>query len=300
MIDTRSTFLGFSTRTSTRLALPFAMVLAACGGDDAPGTLPQPSATVAVPAPPPSVAPAKRTLVDGKLVSTPTQNLLLDPGFSLTEQGQQGAGTFLAFYESGGQLEVKTRVDSTSPSGFGGGVATLKDPKATDVKSRSIQLIASFTGGKGPFVAKVWVSSIDAGGAPRPFPEDQGGFEAVLVDAKQSNAGNLKIDPEQTKIVGSRTWVLYTGQLKKDLVGGGLMVVTTGNKGGGFELSAPEIVATPTLAATSLGRGHVMGSRALTAGERASIAAYAAIPRRLVPASPGERAPHPGVPAKKK
>ncbi len=280
------------------LAALTALVLGGCGGDDSAVTLPRPAATVVVPtatAPAPSVVPARRTLVEGHLGVTRAQNLLLDPGFSLTAQGETGAGTFIAFYESGsGEYQVPIRVDSASPAGFAGGVATLKEPRATDARSRSLQLIASFTGGKGPFEARVWVSSIDAAGAPRPFPEDEGGFKASLVDAAQENAADLRLDPEKKLVVGNRTWVLYTGQLKKDLVGGGLMAITTGTSGGGFEAAAPEIVAIPTLA-TALSRGRPLSTRPLTPGERRVIGAYAAIPPRLVPAAKGIPVQRPGV-----
>lgn len=284
-----------------------ALPLAGCDGDDTPGVLPTPTVTTTpplptTPVPLPTSAP-KRTLLTAGLTPTRAQNLLLDPGFELTAQGQQGAGTFLAFYAaSSGQLQIDVSTRSDSPAGFGGGVAMLKDPKATDDKARSIQLIASFTGGKGPFDASVWVSAVDAAGEPRPFPEDGGGFDASIVDAKQTSSATLQRDPEKTRIVGKRTWVQFRGQLKRDLVGGGLMAIETGTKGGGFEAAAPEIVALPTLAptaSTSLARrAPEVTWRALRADERATIAAYAAIPKRYVPAgqlAPGALPPRPAV-----
>lgn len=300
------TRLSFTRITSVALVLA-ALPLAGCGGDDTPGVLPGPAATQEPgPTTPAPVPTPKRTLLTGGLTPTRAQNLLLDPGFWLTEQGQTGAGTFLAFYaSSSSRLDVKVSTYSDSPAGFGGGVALLKDPKATDEKSRAIQLIASFTGGKGPFEASVWVSSVDAAGTPRPFPEDGGGFEATVLDAQQRSSAVLQRDPEKTLIVGKRTWVQFRGTLKKDLVGGGLMVIETGAKGGGFEAAAPEIIALPTLAATSstslARRAPEVTWRAVRADERAPLAAYAAIPRRYVPAGhddPGPRTPRPALAAK--
>lgn len=269
----------------TSLALP----LIACGGDDAVGvgiTPPAPTGTVAPP--PGTITPPIRTLTEGTLLPTTTQNLLLDPGFALTEDGGQIAGAFLAVYEQGqGQLALDVRLDSTSPAGFAGGVVLAKEPKAGAEKSRSIQFLAAFTGGKGPFVAKVWVASVNEAGAPRAFPEDGGGFEATILDpARSSGAGAavLARDPEKTKVANGRTWVLYQGTLTRDLVGGGMMIMTTGTKGGGFELAAPEIVAVSAVAAGGLTRGRQMQIRDMRASERAAIATYGRIPKQLVPA----------------
>lgn len=284
---------------SARLALALlaSLSLVACGGDDDANALPKPAiSTTAPPVPPPTATPA-RTLGTGSLLPTTTQNLLLDPGFFLTEQGGQITGAFLAVYEQGqGQLQLRVRIDSTSPAGFGGGVVLARDPKATDTKARSIQFLAAFTGGKGPFVAKVWVSSTDATGVPRGFPEDGGGFIASILDpARQSGAVDLVRDAEKTKTVGGRTWVLYTGELKKDLVGGGMMIMTTGAKGGGFELAAPEIVAVPAVAQGGLSRKPSLVVRALSDSERAAIETYGKIPKRLEPARAGERSLRPGI-----
>ncbi|MBK6460620.1 MAG: hypothetical protein IPF92_06385 [Myxococcales bacterium] len=292
---------------STALLLA-ALPLAGCGGDDTPGVLPAPAATQL---PAPSTAPVplpapKRTLVTGTLTPTRAQNLLLDPGFWLTAEGEQGSGTFIAFYAaSSTRLELSVSTRSDSPAGFGGGVVLLKDPKATDDKSRSIQLIAGFTGGKGPFDVSVWVSSIDAAGAPRPFPEDGGGFEATVADAQQRSSAILKQDPEKTLTLGKRTWVQFRGQLTKDMVGGGLISIETGTKGGGFEAASPEIVALPTLTTASTSRSRRAPEvtwRPMRADERATFAAYAAIPRQYVPAGriePNARAPRPPLAAKK-
>jgi hypothetical protein len=293
---------SFSSRLARVTPLFLALLLVACGGDDAT-SLPKPSGSTVTPPPPPPPpppsSPALRTLGTGTLQPTTTQNLLLDPGFFLTEQGGQIAGAFLAVYEQGqGQLQLRVRIDSTSPAGFGGGVVLARDPKATDEKARSIQFLAAFTGGKGPFVAKVWVSATDAAGAPRALPEDGGGFEASVLDpARQSSAADLVRDPEKTKRVGGRTWSLYTGQLTRDLVGGGMMLMTTGSKGGGFELAAPEIVAIS--AANGVSRIPTLTERPLKSSEREAIATYGKIPKRLEPAKAGERSPRP-TPAKLK
>lgn len=291
---------SLSSRLANLSPLFLALALVGCGGDDDAMSLPKPAGSTVTPPPPPPPPPAAlRTLGTGTLQPTTTQNLLLDPGFFLTEQGGQIAGAFLAVYEQGqGQLQLRVRIDSTSPAGFGGGVVLAKDPKATDEKSRSIQFLAAFTGGKGPFVAKVWVSATDASGAPRAFPEDGGGFEAsVLNPARQSSAANLVRDPEKTKQVGARTWALYTGQLAPEIVGGGMMIMTTGTKGGGFEFAAPEIVAIS--AANGMSRIPTLALRPLKSSERDAIETYGKIPKRLEPAKAGERSPRP-IPGKPK
>ncbi len=285
---------GMSSLAFASIAGLSAFGLVACGGDDDSMAAPKASGTTVappLPLPPPTPTPL-RTLTAGGLVPTSTQNLLLDPGFFLTERGGQIAGAFLAVYEQGqGSLQLSVRIDSTSPAGFAGGVVLAKEPKATNEKSRSLQFLAAFTGGKGPFTAKVWASSVDAAGAPRAFPEDGGGFEASVLDpARQSSATELVRDPEKTKVVGARTWVLYTGQLKRDLVGGGMMIMTTGTKGGGFELAAPEIVAASSI--SGLARGPALVTRPLKESEREAIATYGKIPKQLVPAKETEVGPH--------
>lgn len=268
--------------------------LVACGGDDTLSPTPTPSATVTVTPPPVPTTTTKRTLVEGQLVPTAPKNLLLDPGFFLTEQGGQVTGAFLALFEANqDQATVTTRVDSTSPAGFGGGVLTAKDPKAAAEKSRSLQLIAGFTGGPGPFAASVWVSSIDEEGNPRPFPEDGGGFAATVLDSKQATAGTLKRDPAKTKTVGNRVWAYYSGTWTKALVGGGLFSITTGTKGGGFELAAPEVVPSDT---KGLSLRAPMTVRPMTDSERAVAAKIAALPPKLRPAgAPDKSVPRASV-----
>jgi hypothetical protein len=257
--------------------------LVACGGDDTLSPTPTPTATVPVTPPPPvPTTTTKRTLVEGQLVPTAPKNLLLDPGFFLTEQGGQITGAFLALFEANqDQATVTTRIDSTSPAGFGGGVLAAKDPKATDEKSRSLQLIAGFTGGPGPFTASVWVSSVDAAGNPRPFPEDGGGFAATVIDSTQATAGTLRRDPAKTKTLGNRVWALYSGTWTKALVGGGLFSITTGNKGGGFDLASPEVVPADVKV---LSLRAPIAIRPMSDSERSVAAKMAALPPRLRPA----------------
>ncbi len=292
-------FLTHALRASRLGTSAFGIVLAsvavvACGDDGAPAPTPTPSATVPENPPPAPTTTTKRTLVEGKLVPTAPKNLLLDPGFSLTEQGGQITGAFLALFEANqDQATVTTRVDSTSPAGFGGGVLTAKDPKATDEKSRSLQLIAGFTGGPGPFTASVWVSAIDAAGTPRAFPDDGGGFAAVVFDSSQATAGTLKRDPAKTKTVGNRVWAYYSGTWTKPLVGGGLFSITTGTKGGGFELAAPEVVPSDT---KGLSLRAPMTVRPMTDSERAVAAKIAALPPKLRPAgAPDKSVPRASV-----
>jgi len=295
----KGTTMKLKNVASLLLSASLALPLVACGGDDMVGVVPGPAPTTP-PAPPPPAptTPPPRTLVQGTLLPSSTKNLLLDPGFQLTEDGGQIAGAFLAVYEQGqGGLTLKVRTDSTSPAGFAGGVAVAKEPRATDEKSRSIQFLAAFTGGKGPFVASVWVASVDAAGAPRPFPEGGGGFEASLIDPASNAAAELTRQPERTKVANGRTWVLYQGTFTRNLLGGGMMIMTTGTLGGGFELAAPEIVATEL--PTGLTRGTPMRVRPMRESERAAVATYARIPKKLVPPK-GVEAPRPVVPPAKR
>lgn len=281
--------------TPKTLALPLllSLSLVACGSDEAPPEPVTPAAPPPAPAPT-AATPPKRSLVEGKLLANSPQNMLLDPGFVLTEQGEGGAGSFVAYYSSGNQrLTVKIRNDSSSPSGFGGGFAILKDPKATDTTSRSFQLLSSFVGGKGPFAARVWVSFTDGAGLPKAAPEENSGFSASLVDNRERNAAELVNDPEATKVANGRTWHLYKGEQAKDLVGGGLFLISYGSKGGGIELAAPEVVP---VALTRAALAHpdarvetsapALRERPLTTEERGSIAKYRSIPPRLMAAAP--------------
>lgn len=126
-----------------------------------------------------------------------------------------------------------------------------------------------------------------------------------MADAQQRSSAILKQDPEKTLTLGKRTWVQFRGQLTKDMVGGGLISIETGTKGGGFEAASPEIVALPTRpprARRARGAPPRSPGRPCGPDERATFAAYAAIPRQYVPAGriePNARAPRPPLAAKK-
>ncbi len=262
-----------------------AVALVGCAAEP-PSPAPTPPTPPAVtPTAPTGSAPAvKRTLVTRGLRVGPPENLLLDPGFSTAEQGQQGAGGFLGYFTKDfSRYTIETRVDSASPARLGA-VAIMLDPKGTDASARSIALVARFGGGKGPFSAELWVASLDPSGSPRAFPADPG-FTATLTHPGDSIAVDLSRDPTSSRVASGREWVRYAGRLERDLVGGGLLILTTARPGG-VELAAPVVVAAPTLPGPTAW-GPRAAERRLRPEERALVVAVGAAERAALGVSVG-------------
>ncbi|MBS2014534.1 MAG: hypothetical protein JST00_16730 [Deltaproteobacteria bacterium] len=246
---------------------------------------------------PPAPTATPRKLVEGNALPTSPVNLIADPGFGLVGQ-ETGYGSFLAITESDfSQIELVTKVDSRSPAGFGGSVASVRPDGATATASEPVLVLTSFQGGAGPFRAQVWVSQSTLGGAPKDVTIDPKGIRATVTDeTPDGEAFDLAVVESATRKVGDRTWVLLRGEVNKALTYGGFFVVRTGSGGGQFEIAAPEIVAQPLvdgLASTkSLGTtARSLAPRVKTQAERSAITKYKSRVPRLMPA---------GAPAKRR
>jgi hypothetical protein len=264
-----------------------ASLAAGCSVTDADKqAAPKPADTTA----PNDTAPP-RTLVDGKALPTTPVNLLADPGFSLVGR-EQGYGSFLAFYEnSREELELGVTLDSRSPAGFGGAVALVRPKSATDTRSRSAVLLTTFLGGTGPFQAKLWVSKSNVAGEPVELPTDGSAVRASVMNGTpdSDDAFDLTVEPDTTRTIGGRTWVLLSAAIAGPLGSGGFLVIRTGTKGGHIHLAAPEITSDElTIGQAVRSRSNVTfaAPRAKSAEERAAIRAYRSIPPRLLPAAP--------------
>ncbi|MBK6463269.1 MAG: hypothetical protein IPF92_20025 [Myxococcales bacterium] len=246
----------------------FLAALSACEGAAPAPPAPAPSASVTSPppppAPPPSVPPP-RTLVTGTLRPGSPENLLIDPGFSGAEQGEQGAGGFLAYFAKTFARFTPVAVpDSASPAGHGGNVLALSN--ATVPLPRAIEVVLRFTGGKGPFVAEVWMAARDPEGAARPWGPT--GPSATILAPAADQATTLAPDQSPPRQASGRSWTRFTGTFSGDIVGAGLLVVNTGSLPGTVDLAAPQVLAVPIV--STLGRAT--SPRSLRPEERATVA----------------------------
>ena len=279
--------MKLSLVTATAIAA-LAILSSACGTSEADkeddGPKPQPTT-----APPDSAPP--RQLIDGKALATSPVNLLPDPGFGLVGS-EQGYGGFIGFYDGGSQLyALTTTLDSRSPAGFGGSVALVRPDKATNSKSRTVNLVASFLGGKGPFHAKIWASKSNVKGEPVDIPTDQSAVRVSIMSGSlnTTDAFDLEADPTATRTIAGRTWILLRGDITTPLDEGGFFVVRTGTAGGHIHLAAPEVTSDEVAVGQAV-QSHaplkLARARPQESSERIAIKAYQAIPPRLMPASP--------------
>jgi hypothetical protein len=241
---------------------------------------------------PPSESTPQRQLVDGKTLSTSPVNLLADPGFSLVGRSSGGLGSYIAIYDgSSREADLTASLDSRSPASFGGAVAIVRAENATDSKSKAITLLTSFLGGKGPFHARIWVSKSNVAGGPVDLPTDGSAVTVSVMDGSpdSNDAYDLAVDPDVTKTIAGRTWVLLRGDVSKPLDNGGFFVVHTGTTGGQIHLAAPEVTSDEVVigqAVKSRSSLRAATVRTKVLAERAAIKRYYAIPPRLVPAAP--------------
>lgn len=263
-------------KTNTALSL-IALLAVGCGSSVEPEP---PKAEPIVDAGPPDTAPVStRTLITRSLLSGAPQNLLLDITFR-----DQGWGHFTSFYDSASsQLNVASRVISLAPAGLTAPVAVFKDPTADDTRSKGMTSIASFLGGKGPFVARIWVSRSNAAGQPIELVEDPSVFRCAITTGGMPEGKAYDLARKDSKVFGDRTWVLFESTIEADLPGTAFFNLKFGRKGGGFMVTAPEVVASKLLppADTKLSYEAPAKARALLPEERDAIARYVRQPHRL-------------------
>lgn len=258
---------------------------AACSNSSDSGASPAPTTPIVEQPAPPATTPT-RQLIDSAGPTSPV-NLILDPNFSLAS-GDPSYGAFLAVSGTGGLISLDTTADSRSPAGFAGSVAIVKAPNATDTRSQSVLLLASFQGGDGPFDAQVWVSKTNLAGEPADVTIDAKGITASVTNGTvDGKAYDLTKVDEETHVAGGKTWILLRTRVTDALPYGGFFLVQTGTGGGQFLVARPEIVPqslTTGLSARSLDLKAVRAPRPISDVERTAITRYRAIPQRLVPA----------------
>ncbi len=266
-----------STRRFSLLAVLAPLLVAVgCGSS----VEPQPHAH---PAPAPAAVEndagvAPRSLKTGSLLPYSPQNLLLDVTFR-----EGGWGHFNSFYDGNfNPLTTPSRIFSDSPGGVGAPVGVFKDSSATDEKSKALVSLASFLGGKGPFVAHVWVSRSNVAGAPVELPNDPLYFRAAVAGDVGSTAKGWDLQQKTTRVHGARTWVLYEAKIIDNLPSG-FFVIRFGRLGGQYMVTAPEVVPLSLLPA---GDAKMSGelpavARPALPEEIAAAAAYARQPIQL-------------------
>ncbi len=189
----------------------------------------------------PVVGP-KRTLVTGALVVGSAVNLVPDPGFALTQQ----PGSYGGFYGSTGadsaELVIVPVRDSRSPAGLRGSVALVTAAGATDEAGAGITLLATVTGGAGPFHAEVWISKSMLSGTPAAF--DASDFNAAIFD-QRGGAMSMTAVVADARVVDGRTWIPTRVDFAGGLTDGGYFSVGIPTSGGTWHVAAPSLVAQP-------------------------------------------------------
>lgn len=230
------------------------------------------------PAPQPQPQPA-RTLINRPLLSGSPLNLLLDIGFR-----DAGWGHFTTIYDNfSGQVTPQQRTFSLSPASVTAPVGIIKDPSATDEKSRGIVSLCSFLGGKGPFVARVWISKSSAAGAPVPLEDDPTVFRAAITTGGLPEGKAYDLARKEDKVLGDRTWVLFEAKIDAELPSTAFFNLKFGRRGGAFMVQAPEVLAEALLppSGKAMALNVPVLARTVFADESAAIAAYVRQPHQL-------------------
>lgn len=253
------------------------LAIAGCGSSAKPE---QPNELPPVQTPPdPSPQPAVRTIIHRPLLSGSPQNLLLDIGFR-----DSGWGHFTTFYDSGSALaQVTSRILSLAPASVTAPVGVFRDPSGSDEKSRGMISVCSFLGGKGPFVARVWVSRSNAAGEPIELEDDPLGFRAALTTGGYPEGKAYDLTRKDQKTLGNRTWILFESKVEADLPSTAFFNLKLGRKGGGYMVTAPEVLALNLLPPVDAKMSLTLpaAARAVLPDEAAAIAAYVRQPHPL-------------------
>lgn len=184
----------------------------------------------------PPAAP-KRSLINRPLLAGSSQNLLLDIGFR-----DAGWGHFTTIMGAG-LAQVTSRTFSLAPASVTAPVGLFKDPTADDEKSKSMISICSFLGGKGPFMARVWVSRSNVAGDPIELVDDPTVFRAALTTGGSPEGKAYVLARKEDLVLGKRTWTLYEAKVEADLPSTAFFNLSFGRKGGAYMVTAPEVVA---------------------------------------------------------
>ncbi len=253
------------------------LALVGCGSSVKPE---QPNELPPVQTPPdPTPQPAVRTIIHRPLLSGSPQNLLLDVGFR-----DSGWGHFTTFFDSGSAMaQVTSRTLSLAPASVTAPVGVFKDPSGDDVKSRGMISVCSFLGGKGPFVARVWVSRSNAAGDPIDLEEDPLVFRAALTTGGYPEGKAYDLARKDQKTLGKRTWILFESRVDAELPSTAFFNLKLGRKGGGYMVTAPEVIAVSLLppADSKMSLAFPVAARAVLPDEAAAIAAYIRQPHPL-------------------
>ena len=269
-----------TTFINTR-SLALAALVVGCGSSVQPE---QPKVETPTVTPPETTPNAVRTIVTRPLLAGSPNNLLLDTTFR--DQGGFSWGHFAGLYDGGAALATATsRTLSLSPESVSAQVGIFKDTTATDEKSRGITSLSTFLGGKGPFLARVWVSRSNVAGAPIDFEDDPTVFRASITTGGLPEGKAYDLSRKTEKKIGERTWWLYETKVDDDLPSTAFYNLKFGRKGGAFMVQAPEVVAVNLLPPSdgAMALKPALKPRMVTFEESAAIAWYLRQPPKLTP-----------------
>ena len=223
---------------------------------------PVPSGSIASPPTVATIAPPRTLVQVGLFGGTSTDNLILDPTF---DHGGPGIGRWINSVD-GKSSDFGQATDARTPKG-----SSL--PYGIFENEKSMTLLAQLPGGPGPYVARLWVSS------------ESGGGDATLAAVKVSLANaagsgltstDVPSDPASTRVLGGRTWTLFTGEAKGPFPLGGYLIIRVKATKQRWWMQGAEVL--PKALASTMALRVVPTPRPLDTDERAAIEVYRAQP----------------------
>jgi hypothetical protein len=246
------------------------------------------TADIAVDASPP--ARVVRTLKSVPLFGdTSPANLLIDPAF---ENGEFGVGRWNAGFGAAPGTFANAAM-SDAPVGLAFPVGTLADTNPAG--TNELSLTAEVTGGRGPFRAKVWISTQNAA-ASKDAPSLATISLVAAGNTTLDNSGlrtlgksyDLKEDAAARLTLAGRTWHRMVAEIPDTIDAGAFFTLGFRPSKNTWLMQAPEFVPTELLKpvmARTLSLGPRTPGRSATAAELELVRRYRARPLISVPAS---------------
>lgn len=204
--------------------------------------------------------------------------------FAISPFRSRGWGHFTTMLGTASLATVTSLTLSVAPASVTAPVGVFMDPTATDEKSRVLTSLCSFLGGRGPFIARIWISRSNIAGEPIELVDDPSVFRAAITQEGMIGSGKAyDLTRKDEKVLGKRTWILYETKIDAQLPATAFFTMVFGRSGGAFMATAPEVVALNLMppADTAMSLELPAKVRALTTDERAAMDFYVRQPHPL-------------------
>lgn len=183
--------------------------------------------------------PPVRTVTSGHTMfgKTSVDNLLVDPLF---KSSYNALGFLpLVYTADTAQMTYASGWDSVTPSRSSGGLAQARE------EGNWVMMVAMFTGGKGPFHAEVWATTLsDAEGA---WTENGSGIEvkvgqAWFAEDPGQEVYKLQRVATDDVMLNGTPWFHYVGRIDKDLPTTCVFTISTTDPGRNLLVAGPQMV----------------------------------------------------------